>query len=118
MGRSDTEEMKLLTADSAPDQVAVLMGDPEKVEHPAQAILGVYNEPPKAFEEIDRKNIPGTVLVTKMHREGCEWAWQPRSNHYETGCGDGFQFMNGGVEENNYNYCPHCGRKIEVVKDD
>lgn len=112
MNRSDTEEMKSLTADSAPEQVAVLMGDPESVEHPAQAILGVYGNPPDAFEEIDKKEIPGTVLVTKLNRDTCKWTWEPMSDYYETECGNGFQFINGGVEENSYKFCPHCGRKI------
>jgi len=119
MDKKAIEEMKRLTANSTERQVAVLMADPEGLEHPAEAILGVYNNPPDAFDRIDKQDIEGgSVLVTTFHRETCNWLWSPMTDHYETECGEGFQFTNGGVEENNYQFCPHCGRKIEEIENE
>lgn len=42
--------------------------------------------------------------------EICEWIWD--NEFYDTSCNNGFQFMNDGIKENNFKYCPYCGGKI------
>ena len=34
---------------------------------------------------------------------------------YFTECGQAHIFVDGKPEENNYEYCPYCGKKIKVV---
>jgi hypothetical protein len=46
----------------------------------------------------------------------CVWQYQEDCDYYETECGNGAVFTNGGVKENEYKYCPYCGKKIEVEK--
>lgn len=35
-------------------------------------------------------------------------------DYYETSCDNAYQFLEGGLQENNFNYCPFCGEKIEL----
>lgn len=117
--KDEIEWLKEITSDSTARQVAILMADPEGLDHPMEAILGVYSHPPDAFDEMDNLDIEGaSVTITTFNHGICEWTWEPFSDHYETDCGEGFQFMNGGVEQNNYEFCPHCGREIVEVKNE
>lgn len=40
----------------------------------------------------------------------CEW--QHDGEMWDTDCGTGFHFEEGGLKENNMNYCHKCGRTI------
>ena len=46
----------------------------------------------------------------------CEWKDNEDYENpgFETGCGEAFIFIEGSIEENNFNYCPHCGGKISA----
>ena len=33
-------------------------------------------------------------------------------------CGEEFQLMDGTPNDNDYDYCPHCGAKMDEVKDE
>jgi hypothetical protein len=37
---------------------------------------------------------------------------------YETECGNSLVFFDGGPRENEYKYCPFCGKVIIVIQDD
>ena len=48
--------------------------------------------------------------------EKCSWTIDTDfdSEIYETGCGQAFTFNDGGPAENNFNFCPYCGKPIET----
>jgi hypothetical protein len=48
--------------------------------------------------------------------DACEWRSDDEGNYF-TACGDGFTLTSGTLEENHYNYCPSCGRKVVEEKD-
>lgn len=50
----------------------------------------------------------------------CEWTYTDPFDYdyWETGCGEAFCFDDNELKENNYFYCPNCGKKIkEIMKD-
>ena len=40
------------------------------------------------------------------------WTYDSYHDKWDCSCGEGFQFMEGGPEDNDYNFCPACGREI------
>lgn len=44
----------------------------------------------------------------------CEWKYYENDFVWETSCKHAFQFEAGDVAENEFAYCPYCGKKIEV----
>ena len=36
--------------------------------------------------------------------------------YYETSCGKAEEFTNGDIEDNHYNFCPYCGKRIKEIK--
>ncbi len=41
----------------------------------------------------------------------CEWK-PDEDSVYNTGCGQRFEFDEGGPKDNRFNYCPYCGKPI------
>ncbi len=52
---------------------------------------------------------------TKM-MEYCTWKHDEWHDKWDTSCGQGHQFMEGGPRENFYVYCPYCGKLMMAVK--
>jgi hypothetical protein len=54
-----------------------------------------------------------------LARLPCKWTesspWTEWGPHWEGSCGAAWDFIDGGPKENNMNYCPSCGGKVEVV---
>lgn len=47
----------------------------------------------------------------------CEWKLcDEEANVYDTSCGNPHILIEGTPKENNYEYCPYCGKKIKVVE--
>ena len=47
----------------------------------------------------------------------CEWMLcDKEANVYDTSCKNPHILIEGTPRENNYSYCPYCGKKIEVVE--
>jgi hypothetical protein len=36
-------------------------------------------------------------------------------DYFETGCNNTFQFITDGIKENNFKYCPYCGKEIALI---
>ena len=50
----------------------------------------------------------------------CKWSKCENSDetiYYETSCDNATQFLEDGIEDNNYKFCPYCGKEIEEVKE-
>lgn len=48
----------------------------------------------------------------------CAWVLDDATDSclWETGCGQAFQFTDGGPEDNLFRYCYKCGKEIEAVR--
>ena len=44
----------------------------------------------------------------------CKWIYDEYHDYWDTKCGEGQIFTDGGPKENKYRYCPYCGKEIEV----
>jgi hypothetical protein len=47
----------------------------------------------------------------------CEWKkdepYFGDDRYFATECGEAYYFQEGTLEENNYNYCPNCGKSVK-----
>lgn len=56
--------------------------------------------------------------------ESCEWKeakdgdYGDCADYWDTGCGDSFVFNDSGPKENNFEFCPYCGKTLEVIEND
>ena len=48
--------------------------------------------------------------------EYCQWKYDEWHDKWDTECGQGHQFMEGGPRENHHVYCPYCGKRIMAIK--
>ena len=49
--------------------------------------------------------------------DACEWRLcDEEANVYDTSCRNPHILIEGTLKENNYEYCPYCGKKIKVVE--
>ena len=46
----------------------------------------------------------------------CEWKYNNSEYYWESSCEHLHIFMSDGPEENEYKFCPYCGKKIKVVE--
>lgn len=42
--------------------------------------------------------------------KGCQWIKE--GDHFETSCGNAFQFCDSDPADNNFKFCPYCGRRL------
>ena len=50
--------------------------------------------------------------------DACEWRLcDEEANVYDTSCRNPHILIKGTPKENNYEYCPYCGKKIKIVGD-
>ena len=55
--------------------------------------------------------------IRKMTDDVCEWRLcDEEANVYDTSCRNPHILIEGTPKENNYEYCPYCGKKIKVVE--
>ena len=53
----------------------------------------------------------------KWESDCCEWRLcDEEENVYDTSCRNPHILIEGTPKENNYEYCPYCGKKIKVVE--
>ena len=46
----------------------------------------------------------------------CEWKYNNSEYYWESSCEHLHIFMSDGPEENEYDFCPYCGKNIKVVE--
>jgi len=53
--------------------------------------------------------------IVQEEVESCKWIFKDdeMTMAYKTSCDNMFQFMNEGVKENHFKYCPYCSKVIE-----
>jgi len=42
----------------------------------------------------------------------CEWKYDDNADYWETSCGETFVFTAGKPLEDNFFFCPYCGKRI------
>lgn len=54
-----------------------------------------------------------------MDDEVCEWRmwWGIDCEYYITTCDNAFQFFSGTPKENNFSFCPYCGKKLAEIEE-
>ena len=67
-----------------------------------------------------RSGLPVSPLYTTpqpahTEQDGCQWNTDEDSV-YSTGCGNEWQFTEGGIEDNKIKFCPYCSGKISAPK--
>ena len=50
----------------------------------------------------------------ELQRTTCKWVRDDYTCSWDGSCGVKWDFMNDGPLENKMNYCPRCGKKVEV----
>jgi hypothetical protein len=51
---------------------------------------------------------------SKKKKEPQTCSWTEDDGIWQSSCGVYFEFNDGGVEQNNFNYCHKCGKKISA----
>ena len=54
--------------------------------------------------------------IRNMTDDVCEWKYNDSEYYFESSCEHLHIFMSDGPKENEYRFCPYCGRKIKVVE--
>jgi len=47
----------------------------------------------------------------------CDWRYDENHGCYHTICGNSHVFINDSIKENNYKFCPYCGKEIALMTD-
>ena len=81
-----------------------LFGTPEKSE-------GV---PMEIF--MDENNIILRKYEENKADDVCEWKYNDSEYYFESSCDHLHIFMSDGPKENEYDFCPYCGKNIKVVE--
>ena len=48
--------------------------------------------------------------------EVCRWRFDKEINTYFTNCGGMYIFYSGDLQENDFSFCPYCGKEIVEVR--
>ena len=62
------------------------------------------------------------TIVLRKYEENkaddvCEWKYNDSEYYFESSCEHLHIFISDGPEENEYRFCPYCGKKIKIVGD-
>ena len=55
--------------------------------------------------------------IRNMTDDVCEWKYDDSEYYFESSCEHLHIFMSDGPKENEYRFCPYCGKKIKIVGD-
>ena len=56
------------------------------------------------------------VKQSDVSDDFCEWKYNDSEYYFESSCDHLHVFMSDGPKENEYDFCPYCGKKIKVVE--
>ena len=81
-----------------------LFGTPEKSE----------GMPMEVF--MDKDEIIIRKYIEHISDDVCEWKYNDTEYYWESSCEHLHIFMSDGPKENEYDFCPYCGKKIKVAE--
>ena len=65
------------------------------------------------------KGLKDAIEIVKqggVFNDVCEWKYNNSEYYWESSCDHLHIFMSDGPKENEYEFCPYCGKKIKVVE--
>ena len=66
---------------------------------------------------ITRNELIEIVKQVGVSDDVCEWKYNDYEYYFESSCEHLHIFMSDGPKENEYRFCPYCGKKIKIVGD-
>ena len=121
MKKTESEHEKAMTCPSWWSAFNVISEQPtaysvekvvEELEMEMKASSGYSAERVSAFSR--------AIEIVKhcgVYDDFCEWRLcDEEANVYDTSCRNPHILIEGTPKENNYEYCPYCGKKIKVVE--
>ena len=91
--------------------------DIDKVVAELEELRDMYDDCIKNFAI--RRIIDKTIEIVKcggVDDDVCEWKYNDTEYYWESSCEHLHIFMADGPKENEYIFCPYCGKKIKEVK--
>jgi DNA-directed RNA polymerase subunit RPC12/RpoP len=79
-----------------------------------QEILTLHDEKAQ-LEDAWQKELKRAKELEAQNDATCMWRYDP-DGPWETSCGGAWEFIDDGPEENNCLYCPHCGKRIVIER--
>ena len=71
------------------------------------------------YRDVKAISIHKAIEIVKqdgLSDDVCEWKYNDTEYYWESSCEHLHIFMSDGPKENEYRFCPYCGKKIEVVE--
>lgn len=69
------------------------------------------------YEAINKDVAIEIVKQGGVDDDVCEWEYNDSEYYFESSCKHLHIFMSDGPKENEYRFCPYCGKKIKIVGD-
>lgn len=72
-------------------------------------------------EELDRREAQAKEDFRRKllnSPDYCKWEHDQIYDMWDTDCEQAFQFISDGPKENKFGFCPYCGRRIIIEKED
>ena len=70
------------------------------------------------YRDIKAISIRKAIEIVKqsvISDDVCEWKYNDTEYYWESSCDHLHIFMSDGPKENEYDFCPYCGKKIKVI---
>ena len=92
----------------------------EKLEENASRYTKKYTTPygNNGYRDVKAISIHKAIEIVKhggSDDDVCEWKYNDSEYYFESSCDHLHIFMSDGPKENEYKFCPYCGKKIKVV---
>lgn len=71
------------------------------------------------YRDVKAISIHNAIEIVKnggVDDDVCEWKYNDSEYYFESSCEHLHIFMSDGPKENEYRFCPYCGKKIKVVE--
>ena len=93
----------------------------EELEENASRYTKKYNTPygNNGYRDVKAISVNRAIEIVKqggVSDDVCEWKYNDSEYYFESSCEHLHIFMSDGPKENEYRFCPYCGKKIKVVE--
>ena len=80
-----------------------------------------YNTPygNNGYKDVKAISVNRAIEIVKqgdVNDEVCEWRYNDSEYYFESSCEHLHIFMSDGPKENEYEFCPYCGKKIKEME--
>ena len=95
----------------------------KELEENASRYTKKYNTPygNNGYRDVKAISIHKAIEIVKkqgdVDDDVCEWKYNDTEYYWESSCDHLHIFMADGPKENDYDFCPYCGKKIKIVGD-